>query len=328
MSIITERIPYKPTRINSVPLGVARPRWSVMIPVYNCSHYLCETLESVLKQEPPEDEMNIEVVDDFSTDANVSKLVSDIGGDRVKYFRQKENLGSIRNFHTCINRATGRFVHLLHGDDRIRNGFYKQFDNLFQTHRELGAAFCRYAYVNDKGDFLYNEKTEMSHRGIFENAVVSLAERQRIQYVSMVVKREVYEELGTFYGVEYGEDWEMWIRIASRYKIGYIPDILAEYRRHDNSISGKSFLTGRNMRDLSFVMDKIREYVPLEKRNEVEKTSKKFYAHYGLKTANTLWKNRNKSGAVAQVREAWRMNRDAKLLYKIIKLYTRITLNI
>ncbi len=300
-----------------------------MIPVYNCSQYLRETLESVLQQAPSDDEMQIEVVDDFSTDANVSQLVSDIGGNRVKYFRQKENLGSVRNFHSCINRATGGVVHLLHGDDRVRNGFYKQFDNLFQTHRELGAAFCRYAYVDDRGDFLCNEKIEMSHRGILENALILLAERQRIQYASMVVKREVYEELGTFYGVEYGEDWEMWMRIASRYKIGYIPDILAEYRKHDSSISGKSFLTGRNMQDLSFVMNKIREYVPLEKRNEVEKTSRKFYAHYGLKTANALWKKfRNKSGAVAQVREAWRMNRDAKLLYKIIKLYTRITLNI
>jgi len=31
----------------------------------------------------------------------------------------------------------------------------------------------------------------------------------------MVVKREVYEKLGGFYGVEYGEDWEMWVRIAA-----------------------------------------------------------------------------------------------------------------
>jgi hypothetical protein len=176
---------------------------------------------------------------------------------------------------------------------------------------------------------MYNQKAEMDNEGILENWVVRLGERQRIQYASIVVKREVYEALGSFYGVEYGEDWEMWMRIASRYKMGYIPEVLAEYRRHESSISGKSFLTGKNMTELQVVMNNIQHYLPEEKRDEVIKTSKKFYSHYALKTANALWKNlRHRSGAVAQVKAAWNMSRDVKLLYKIVKLYTRITLNI
>jgi len=73
----------------------------------------------------------------------------------------------------------------------------------------------------------------------------------------MVVKREVYEKLGGFYGVEYGEDWEMWVRIAANYQIAYTPEVLAEYRMHHNSISGKAFLTGQNMKDLNQVMNLI-----------------------------------------------------------------------
>jgi glycosyltransferase involved in cell wall biosynthesis len=324
-----DRIPYQPPKVNPVPKGIARPQWSVMIPVYNCSRYLSETLKSVMMQALPETEMEIEVVDDCSTDDNVAQIVERVGKGRIKYFKQPHNVGSLWNFHTCITRARGYFIHLLHGDDRLRNGFYKYFNRFFSIHRDVGAAFCRYAYVDDRGNFLYYQKAEMDHEGVLPDWLSTLGERQRIQYVSIVVKREVYETLGTFYGVEYGEDWEMWIRIASRYKMGYIPTVLAEYRRHDNSISGKSFLTGKNMQELATVMENIQGYLPLEKRERVGRTSKKFYAHYAVKTANALWKKfRHKSGAVAQVREAWRMSRDVKLLYKIIKLYTRITLNI
>ena len=45
-----------------------RPRWSVMIPTYNCARYLEAALRSVLAQDPGREAMQIEVVDDHSPD--------------------------------------------------------------------------------------------------------------------------------------------------------------------------------------------------------------------------------------------------------------------
>src|SRR5438270_4853541 len=84
-----------------------RPRWSVMIPVYNCAPFLPQTLHSVLQQDLSEAEMQIEVVDDASTDADVEAIVQEIGNGRVRYFRQPQNRGSLKNFETCLNRAEG-----------------------------------------------------------------------------------------------------------------------------------------------------------------------------------------------------------------------------
>lgn len=324
-----ERIPDKPPAIRALPRGVKRPTWSVMIPVYNCSAYLREALVGVLCQYPGADRMQVEVIDDASTDADVAAIVEEVGKGRVLYFRQPQNVGSLRNFQTCIDRARGHLVHILHGDDRIRNGFYNQFEQLFSKYPEAGAGFCRYAYIDAQGQFMYNHEQEMDQEGILRNWVSKLGERQRIQYVAMVVRRAVYEKLGSFYGVEYGEDWEMWMRIASRYKTAYIPDVLAEYRRHLSSISGKSFLTGRNMQELSLVMERIQQYLPADSRTTIMKSSRRFYAHYALRTANTLWKNlKHRGAAVAQARAAWTMSRDFGLFYKILKLYTRMTLNL
>src|SRR5664279_5541505 len=112
---MTERIPSTPPEIKPVADNIHRPLWSVMIPTYNCSQYLIDNLQSILEQDPGPGLMQIEVVDDYSTDTDVEYLVQKIGKGRVNYYRQPVNVGSIRNFETCLNRAKGQYIHLLHG---------------------------------------------------------------------------------------------------------------------------------------------------------------------------------------------------------------------
>jgi glycosyltransferase involved in cell wall biosynthesis len=326
--IIDGRIPLTPPAVP--PVGeIMRPLWSIMIPVYNCSAYLTETLESVLSQCKHRTEVQIEVIDDASTDANVEALVMAIGDGSVSYFRQPTNVGSLKNFHTCLLRARGVYVHILHGDDKVRDGFYSRFENFFRKNSDASAAYCRYAYIDENGKFLFHHECEMVREGILPDFVSTLGERQRIQYAAMVVKREVYEKLGGFCAVEYGEDWEMWMRIASNYSIGYIPDVLADYRKHQASISGRTILTGKNLQDLKHVMQRIQPLLPSEKRNAIVRSSKKFYAHYGLRTANQIWtKLRHRKGVKAQVREAWNLHKDFFLAFKIVKLYTKMILKL
>ncbi len=324
-----ERIPNSPPPITAVDDNVERPLWSIMIPVYNCSAFLKETLASVLLQDEGEEQMQIEVIDDASSDADVEQIVNLIGKGRVTYFRQPSNVGSLRNFQTCIQRSVGHFVHILHGDDRVRPGFYTKFSKFFQKYDSIGAVFCRYAYIDEESNFLYYQSAEMEFEGILENWLTRLGERQRIQYVSMVVKRSVYERLGSFYGVEYGEDWEMWMRIAKDYSVGYIPTVLADYRKHLSSISGKSFISGKNMKDLEVVMRNIQPLLPAHERKSILRRSRRFYAYYAIRIAEQLWRSLKNKGAVdAQVREALKMCHDVKLVFKILKLYTRMTLNL
>ncbi len=63
---MNEQHPYRAT-IAPVPQDTPRPLLSVMIPTYNCAGYLRETLASVLSQDPGPEIMQIEVIDDRST---------------------------------------------------------------------------------------------------------------------------------------------------------------------------------------------------------------------------------------------------------------------
>ncbi|WP_153795713.1 glycosyltransferase family 2 protein [Foetidibacter luteolus] len=324
-----ERIPIKPPQIPYVDTS-AGPLWSVMIPAYNCYEYLKEALQCVIRQDRGADSMQIEVIDDCSTDGDVEAMVKEIGEDRVLYYRQPENVGSLRNFETCINRAKGKLLHLLHGDDRIKPGFYEAMEKSFEQHPDAGAAFCRTSYIDINGQYMHTARPEADKPGILPDMLMLLGERQRIETPSIVVKRTVYEDLGAFRMLIYGEDWDMWIRIAAKYPIAYIPEPLAEYRMAiPSSITYKKMISAENIKDIETVMKLTREYFPEEQLPELHKKARKFYAAYAVRTANTLWHDKNSpEGAYAQLKAAVRLSRHpsivlsaSKVLFKMMIQY-------
>lgn len=316
-----KRIPDVPPLI-APHTGTYSPLWSVMIPVYNCIHYLQETLESVLQQDAGIELMQIEVVDDGSTDGDVEKLVNDVSKGRISYYRQQENVGSLRNFETCINRSKGKYVHILHGDDRIEMGFYDEIERLFKENPEAGAAFTNFNHINGQSIKLPNKNQNLQeYSGIITDFLYKIAVKQLIQPPAIVVKRATYETVGSFFAVHFGEDWEMWTRIASQFPVAYSPKYLASYRvDHGIGISHNSFFNGQNIKDIKKVISIIQNYLPKHTQSSIKKESLKYYAKYSIKVANSLLLY-NRKAAFKQIQGAWSMHKDFDILYWILRFY-------
>lgn len=320
-----ERIPKSPPLIQPLAAGIVRPLWSVMIPAYNCSQFLETAIETVLLQDPGPTVMQIEVVDDASTDADIAGLVQHAGKGRVSYYRQPQNVGSLRNFETCINRARGRYIHLMHGDDCVKDGFYKALSALFETYPHAGAAFSAWQAIDENGNVLRQSGWEAAAPCLLDNWFYKIAQNQRLQYVAIAVKREVYEKLGSFYAVTYGEDWEMWVRIAKHYPVAYTPEPLARYREHATSISGESFRSGKNIRDIATVINIIKTHIPEKDRNRLNRLARKYYIHWALDHTYKLWfATRNKTAVYNQLKAMAQVYMDGKLLLGMLTLLTRV----
>ncbi len=299
-----------------------------MIPVYNCGIYIPQVIQSVLSQDMGEEKMQIEVIDDASTDVDVETLVKDIGKGRIKYYRQVENVGSLRNFETCINRSKGKLVHLLHGDDRILKGFYQKMENLFEQYPQAGAAFCNYVFINEKGEVCGRRPPEEKKEGILNNWLIRIAEKQRIQFSAMVVRRKVYEQLGSFYGASYGEDWEMWVRIAKNYPVAYTPEVLAEYRGHTGSLTWKKVNSGQIFPDLLQVIKNINKHIPEKGREKVTNRTNKHCAHLFVGYAIRICKEKHGfSNAQVLIQQALTFDKSPHLLLRIGKIYLRILMH-
>lgn len=294
--------------------GAGRPLWSVMIPTHNCASYLRETLASVLAQDPGSERMQIEVVDDASSD-RPDAVVEELGGGRVSFVRQPRNVGHVANFNTCLERSRGRLVHLLHGDDCVREGFYAVMGRLLETEAEAGAAFCRYIAIDEAGDWSSIAPLEQRSAGVLPGWLEKIAVGQRLQTPCMVVRRDVYERVGGFdRRGGFAEDWEMWVRIAAHYPVAYQPQALALYRVHSLSRTGRMLHTGENVRDLRRVIEINREHFPPEGADEIMSRALRETATTCLRRARRLLGAGDTEAMWAQVREAVRSDASARVL--------------
>lgn len=307
-----------------VDASAPRPRWSVMIPVYNCAHYLRETLASVLAQDPGPAVMQIEVVDDCSPADDPEAVVRELGGGRVGFFRQPRRVGHTRNFHTCLQRSRGWLVHLLHGDDCVRRGFYESAARAFDTRAEIGAFACRHLFIDEDSHWLRISDLERRTAGILENWLSKIATGQRLQTPCVAVRREVYERLGGFDDrLSWAEDWEMWVRIAAHYPVWYEPEPLAMYRTHSASSSSRSFRSGENLADLRRAMEMVREHLPAAVAPVLAARAREHYAQEALNTAGHLFARGDSAAAVIHLREALRLSRSPEVLWRFAKMAVR-----
>ena len=90
---------------------------TLAIPFYNTSRYFKEATELALKSDFVRE---IVVSDDCSTDEesnNLKNIVSELGSDKIKVYRNEKNLGGFRNKYTAVSYATSDWVYLLDSDN-------------------------------------------------------------------------------------------------------------------------------------------------------------------------------------------------------------------
>lgn len=288
---MTEEIVYRPI-IKPIPEGRSRPLWSVMIPTYNCAKYLKKTLNSVLAQDLGPEVMQIMVVDDCSTQDNPEEVVEEIGKGRVEFYRQPVNVGAVKNFQTSLKFARGKLIHQLHGDDYVLDGFYQQLQLAFETHPEIGAAFCRSIFIDEEDHWRFFSPLERAESGVLPPKWLErIATLCCLQTPSIVVRREVYEKLGGFdLRLSAIEDWEMWVRIATHYPIWHEITPLAAYRMHSKSLSRNldTHASGLMPREYYKAIQLMHSYLPESIRYQVLQRNKRSCALLALSTAQFL----------------------------------------
>jgi glycosyltransferase involved in cell wall biosynthesis len=294
-------------QIQSVPADVARPFWSVMIPTYNCDDLFEQTLRCVLDQDPGADQMQIAVVDDRSPNGRSREIVEKLAPDRVEFHEQPSNVGLAGNWNSCIEKSRGHWVHILHQDDLVVLGFYERMERPARERPDVGAAFCRYAYIDGSGDRVGLAAAESETPGVLEGWADLIAVGQRIECPSIVVKRAVYENLGGFRDdLCYALDWEMWVRIAFRYPVWHEPEILACWRRHDASESKR--LEGLNLQlpDFDKALTVFHGFAPEAKRDRLMRQAAREMRWRYLQEVHRLMEAGRPWSALGRIRSAYR----------------------
>ena len=209
------------------------PKVSVVIPVYNAMTYLPETVESVLRQTFTDFEVLI--IDDGSSD-HVVQWASQLVDPRVKLISQQNQGVSVAR-NTGIAQAQGEYIAFLDADDLWDATKLEKQVRCLENNLAIGLVHTWMAVIDQQG--------KPTGRVMISNAEgevwKQLVEQNTLACSSVMVRRCCFETVGVFAPrnecpVDV-EDWEMWIRIASRYPFAVVKEPLMHYRQHPNNTS-------------------------------------------------------------------------------------------
>jgi glycosyltransferase involved in cell wall biosynthesis len=208
----------------------SQPRVSVIIPTYNSGHTICVAVESVLAQ--TYQDVETIVIDDGSTDDTRLQLERYAG--KIEYHYQCNQERSVARNHG-IRLARGRYIAFLDADDWwLPDKLERQIAHV-EKHPDLGMVYSWVNVVNEAGEelrILGNERPSSEATGV--KLIEWFLLGNSIPTLSVVVRRECLDKVGSFdVSITYIEDWDLWMRIASKYPVGFVAKPLACYQvRH------------------------------------------------------------------------------------------------
>ena len=206
------------------------PSVSVVIPTYNRVHLLERALDSVLRQTLAADE--IIVVDDGSTDNTASTLKS--FHPEAKLIQQ-DNLGVSAARNTGISAARHDWIALLDSDDVWHeNKLERQITALNNAPEYL---ICHSDEIWIRNGVRVNQMNKHKKAGghIFQHCLPLCA----ISPSAVMIHRSLFDEIGLFdENLPACEDYELWLRICSRYPVLFIDEaLITKHGGHHDQLS-------------------------------------------------------------------------------------------
>ncbi len=211
----------------------AGPSISAVVAAYQAEEWIAETLETILGQTRPPDE--VVVVDDGSTDGTARELERFAG--RVRVVRQP-NGGCPAAFNTAFREARGDFVAMCGADDIWAPQKLEWQAQAMQAHPEADVLFGHAAVVGR----LQGEYSKPPASGLLDNDVLTEA-LFRVNCIcapSVVIRRSLFERLGPFVEDFGADDYEYWFRcLRAGARFYFDPRVLLQWRQHDSNLSAQ-----------------------------------------------------------------------------------------
>ncbi len=205
------------------------PKISVLMPVYNAEKFLKEAIDSTLNQTFKDFELLI--INDASTD-NSKKIIMFYDDKRIRYFENDKNLGVAVTLNKGLKLARAELIARMDADDiSFPNRFALQYKEM-QKDKEITILASNYDVVDERGKFLYTEKYAKSPEEIY----YTLQFRNCLGHPTAMFRTHIILDIFNGYDKDHeAEDYDLWLKISSKYKISKINISLFKLRTSKNS---------------------------------------------------------------------------------------------
>lgn len=207
------------------------PLVSVIVPCYNHEKYVQECIESVVNQTYK----NIEliVIDDGSSD-NSPKILQDLSKKYNFCFEHQKNRGLSGTLNKALELTSGKYICNLASDDYWELTKIEKQVSIMEANQNLGFCYSDYTFV-DKNSNPINENTYF--KNITGYAFRRMLISNFVAAVTVMIRKDVFSEVGAYDAEMPIEDWYMWLKITKKYPIQSMGEKLAFYRMHGKNFS-------------------------------------------------------------------------------------------
>jgi glycosyltransferase involved in cell wall biosynthesis len=200
------------------------PKVSVIIATHNRARVLGRAIGSVLKQSF--DDFEIVVADDASTD-DTPDLMGAMTDPRIRYIRLTRNQGVSNARNVAIANSCGELLAFLDDDDEwLPDKLRLQVPAFYRSPAPLGLVYSGYLDID-----LEDSRVIAAHKPRLRGMVFgAMLEHGSMAHTSTVmVRSDCFRRLGGFDpDFQYGEDFDMWLRIAREFEVDYVEDCLTK----------------------------------------------------------------------------------------------------
>jgi len=209
-------------------------KFSVIIPLYNKAPYVAKAIDSVLSQTFTDYELII--IDDGSKDNSFSFALKAIEGSNNCHIYKQENAGVSVARNNGVALSQGEYLCFLDADDWWASNFLEEMSVLIAEFPNAGIYGTGYTIVNET-----KRKTRVAPIGVepgFAKGYINYCQvyaktlAMPLWTGAVCIPRAVFDEMKGFpKGIKLGEDFLLWIRIASKYKVAFLNKPLAYYNQ-------------------------------------------------------------------------------------------------
>ncbi|WP_432401160.1 glycosyltransferase [Wukongibacter sp. M2B1] len=203
---------------------------SVIIPTYNYGKYICDAVDSILKQTYTDYE--IIVVDDGSTDGT-DDILKKYGDILSYYYIKNQGPAAARNFG--IEKSKGKYISFLDADDAFLPEKLDIQVDILENNRDTGLVHSDFLYVNNTLASVYYHfrcKKKSSHA----EALQYLWHNNYINTSTVMIVKDYLSEVGLFNSsYRYAEDYDLWLRLGKYYEFYCIHQPLVKTRSHNKN---------------------------------------------------------------------------------------------
>lgn len=216
------------------------PRVTILLTCYNHLAYLDAAIEGIKAQ--TFQDFEVIALDDGSTDGTRERLTEIAAGlPQMRLVFNEKNLGTYGTLNVGLREAQGDFVAVLNDDDVWLPDKLNQQVAMLDAMPEVGLVHTNGRFIGAMGEPLPGTPLGFEFpRTATGNVVLALFYANKIIASAVLARKKCFDELGPFDDSFFGSgDWEMWLRIAEKYLVGYLDDELTLYRWHGDNASKK-----------------------------------------------------------------------------------------